>query len=94
MSLERILGLCIEVLRHNRLPMRRRTVVLKYTIGSMRTLAFSGYSATKAAIRNFARGWILDLKGKDIRMNVVSPGRPLRLARLTGWRKGQANPTH
>ncbi|MBM7045747.1 MULTISPECIES: SDR family oxidoreductase [Rhizobium] len=38
------------------------------------TPAFSVYSATKAAIRNFARNWILDLKDRRIRVNVVSPG--------------------
>lgn len=44
------------------------------TTGSIGTAAFSVYSATKAAIRNFARSWALDLKGKDIRVNVLSPG--------------------
>lgn len=34
----------------------------------------SVYSATKAAVRNFARSWIIDLKGRDIRINVLSPG--------------------
>ncbi|WBO23726.1 SDR family NAD(P)-dependent oxidoreductase [Sphingomonas abietis] len=38
------------------------------------TGAFSVYSATKAAVRNFARSWILDLKERHIRVNVVSPG--------------------
>jgi len=38
------------------------------------TPAFSVYSATKAAVRNFARSWILDLKDRHIRVNVVSPG--------------------
>lgn len=38
------------------------------------TQAFSVYSATKAAIRNLARSWALDLKGKGIRVNVLSPG--------------------
>jgi NAD(P)-dependent dehydrogenase (short-subunit alcohol dehydrogenase family) len=38
------------------------------------TAAFSIYSASKAAIRNLARSWILDLKDRDIRVNVVSPG--------------------
>jgi NAD(P)-dependent dehydrogenase (short-subunit alcohol dehydrogenase family) len=33
------------------------------TTGSMGTPAFSVYSATKAAVRNFARSWALDLKG-------------------------------
>jgi len=36
--------------------------------------AFSVYSATKAAIRNFARNWILDLKERRIRVNTLSPG--------------------
>jgi NAD(P)-dependent dehydrogenase (short-subunit alcohol dehydrogenase family) len=44
------------------------------TTGSMGTPAFSVYSATKAAIRNLARSWALDLKGTGIRVNVLSPG--------------------
>lgn len=36
--------------------------------------AFSVYSSTKAAVRNFARGWTSDLKELGIRVNVVSPG--------------------
>ncbi|MEB5920674.1 MULTISPECIES: SDR family NAD(P)-dependent oxidoreductase [Franconibacter] len=38
------------------------------------TPAFSVYSATKAAVRSFARNWILDLKERRIRVNAVSPG--------------------
>jgi NAD(P)-dependent dehydrogenase (short-subunit alcohol dehydrogenase family) len=38
------------------------------------THGFSVYSSTKAAIRSFARGWILDLKGRGIRVNVLAPG--------------------
>lgn len=34
----------------------------------------SVYSASKAAIRNFARSWALDLQGAGIRVNVLSPG--------------------
>ncbi|KTB60744.1 glucose 1-dehydrogenase [Pseudomonas allii] len=44
------------------------------TTGVMGTPAFSVYSATKAALRNFARSWALDLKGTGIRVNVLSPG--------------------
>ena len=44
------------------------------TAGSTGNPAFSVYSATKAAVRNFARNWILDLKDRHIRVNVVSPG--------------------
>jgi NAD(P)-dependent dehydrogenase (short-subunit alcohol dehydrogenase family) len=36
--------------------------------------AFSVYAATKAALRSFARTWSMDLKGRGIRINVVSPG--------------------
>ena len=32
------------------------------------------YSATKAAIRSFARSWTLDLQARKIRVNAVSPG--------------------
>jgi len=38
------------------------------------TPAFSVYSATKAAVRSFARNWTLDLKERKIRVNAVSPG--------------------
>jgi NAD(P)-dependent dehydrogenase (short-subunit alcohol dehydrogenase family) len=34
----------------------------------------SVYSATKAAVRSFARTWTTDLKDRGIRVNVVSPG--------------------
>jgi len=44
------------------------------TTGTMGTAAFSVYSASKAAIRNFARSWSLDLRGSGIRVNVLSPG--------------------
>src|ERR1700682_3891587 len=36
--------------------------------------AFSVYSATKAAVRSFARTWILDLKERKIRVNAISLG--------------------
>ena len=37
--------------------------------------ATSVYSATKAAIRSFARTWTADLKQRKIRVNTISPGR-------------------
>jgi NAD(P)-dependent dehydrogenase (short-subunit alcohol dehydrogenase family) len=36
--------------------------------------AFNIYSASKAAIRNFARDWIVDLEPRRIRVNVLIPG--------------------
>jgi NAD(P)-dependent dehydrogenase (short-subunit alcohol dehydrogenase family) len=35
---------------------------------------YTAYSATKAAMRSFARTWAADLKGRGIRVNTVSPG--------------------
>src|SRR3981189_602162 len=36
--------------------------------------ALSVYSATKAAVRSFARTWAVDLKDRKIRVNAISPG--------------------
>jgi NAD(P)-dependent dehydrogenase (short-subunit alcohol dehydrogenase family) len=36
--------------------------------------AFSVYSASKAALRSFARTWLNELKDRKIRVNVLSPG--------------------
>jgi len=44
------------------------------TTSVLGTPAFSIYSATKAAVRNLARSWTLDLKGRGIRVNVLAPG--------------------
>lgn len=62
------------------LPLLRdgASIVLTGSVtGSTGTAAFSIYSATKAAVRNLARSWTLDLKDRGIRVNVVSPG-PIR----------------
>ena len=49
-------------------------ILTSSTTGTAGTANFSVYSASKAAVRNFARSWILDLKDRNIRVNVVSPG--------------------
>ena len=43
----------------------------------------SVYGATKAAVRGLARGWAVDLTGRAIRVNVLSPG-PTRTPGLLG----------
>lgn len=43
-------------------------------VGSKGMSSNSVYSATKAALRSFARTWTTDLKSRRIRVNVVSPG--------------------
>jgi NAD(P)-dependent dehydrogenase (short-subunit alcohol dehydrogenase family) len=49
--------------------------------------AFGVYSATKAAIRSFARSMCVDLKGRGIRVNVISPGKIVteRYSNELGW---------
>src|SRR5215831_3389512 len=51
------------------------SIILTASIGGSK--GFQGasvYSATKAAIRSFARSWSVDLKHRKIRVNAVSPG--------------------
>jgi len=51
------------------------SVILTGSIASIKGLpSLSVYSASKAAVRSFARSWIADLKGRGIRINVMSPG--------------------
>jgi len=51
------------------------SVILNASIVASKGFAeWSVYSATKAAVRSFARTWSADLKGRDIRVNAVSPG--------------------
>lgn len=51
------------------------SIILNGSIASIKGFpAFSVYSASKAAVRSFARTWTVDLKGRGIRVNVLSPG--------------------
>jgi NAD(P)-dependent dehydrogenase (short-subunit alcohol dehydrogenase family) len=51
------------------------TIVLNASIVSSKGFPNMGvYSATKAAVRSFARTWTNELKDRKIRVNVVSPG--------------------
>ena len=51
------------------------SIILNASIVASRGLpANSVYSATKAAVRSFARTWTTDLKHRRIRVNAVSPG--------------------
>jgi len=43
-------------------------------VGSKGLSSNSVYSATKAAVRSFARTWTTDLKSRRIRVNAISPG--------------------
>ena len=51
------------------------SIILNASIVASKGLsANSVYSATKAAVRSFARSWTTDLKERRIRVNAVSPG--------------------
>jgi NAD(P)-dependent dehydrogenase (short-subunit alcohol dehydrogenase family) len=51
------------------------SVILTGSIADVKGFpAISVYSATKAAIRSFARTWTNELKGRRVRVNTISPG--------------------
>ncbi len=51
------------------------SIFLNGSIASMKGFPeFGVYSASKAAVRSFARTWLLELKDRGIRVNVLSPG--------------------
>ena len=51
------------------------SVILNASIVASKGLATNSvYSATKAAVRSFARTWTTDLKDRRIRVNAISPG--------------------
>ncbi|MFL1378820.1 SDR family NAD(P)-dependent oxidoreductase [Nocardiopsis protaetiae] len=48
-------------------------ILVGSTAGDRGVEAFGAYAASKAAVRSFARTWSTELKGRGIRVNVVSP---------------------
>jgi len=51
------------------------SIVLNSSVSNVLGLAgFTAYAASKAAVRNFARGWTMELKDRNIRVNCMSPG--------------------
>jgi NAD(P)-dependent dehydrogenase (short-subunit alcohol dehydrogenase family) len=56
------------------LPDGASIILMASTVASKGVENFSVYSATKAAIRSFARTWTADLKARKIRVNAISPG--------------------
>jgi NAD(P)-dependent dehydrogenase (short-subunit alcohol dehydrogenase family) len=68
-------GLLFAVQKALPLLTKGSSVILTGSIASIKGFpSFSVYNASKAAVRSFARSWIVDLKGRDIRINVLSPG--------------------
>ena len=59
------------------LPMIRNggSIVMNGSIASVKGMpGMSVYGASKAALRSFARTWLVELKDRKIRVNVMSPG--------------------
>jgi NAD(P)-dependent dehydrogenase (short-subunit alcohol dehydrogenase family) len=51
------------------------SIFLNGSIASIKGFpAFGVYSASKAAVRSFARTWLVELKERRIRVNILSPG--------------------
>jgi NAD(P)-dependent dehydrogenase (short-subunit alcohol dehydrogenase family) len=51
------------------------SIIMNGSIASVKGFAaFGVYNASKAAVRSFARTWTVDLKARNIRVNVLSPG--------------------
>jgi NAD(P)-dependent dehydrogenase (short-subunit alcohol dehydrogenase family) len=51
------------------------SIFLNGSIASIKGFpAFGVYAASKAAVRSFARTWLVDLKDRKIRVNILSPG--------------------
>jgi NAD(P)-dependent dehydrogenase (short-subunit alcohol dehydrogenase family) len=51
------------------------SIILNGSVGGSKGVGTTSvYSATKAAIRSFARTWTVDLKHRKIRINAISPG--------------------
>jgi NAD(P)-dependent dehydrogenase (short-subunit alcohol dehydrogenase family) len=68
-------GLLFTVQRALPLLTDGASIILNASIVASKGLpANSVYSATKAAVRSFARTWTTDLKDRRIRVNAVSPG--------------------
>ena len=68
-------GLLFTVQKSLPLMSEGSSIVLTASTTSIKgTPGLSVYSATKAAVRSFARNWTLDLKDRQIRVNAVSPG--------------------
>jgi NAD(P)-dependent dehydrogenase (short-subunit alcohol dehydrogenase family) len=51
------------------------SIILNGSVASVKgTAGFWIYGASKAALRNFVRGWSVELKDRRVRSNVLSPG--------------------
>jgi NAD(P)-dependent dehydrogenase (short-subunit alcohol dehydrogenase family) len=65
-------------------------IILTASIADIKAFPdISVYSATKAAVRSFARTWTNELKGRHIRVNAISPGH-IDTPVFDSWQRGDA----
>ena len=65
------------------------SIILNASAGASKGIEGSSiYSASKVAVRSFARTWTVDLKQRKIRVNAISPG-PIDTPMLSGWYRGR-----
>ena len=68
-------GLLFTVQKALRLMPDGGAIILNASIVASKGFSSNSvYSATKAAVRSFARTWTTDLKARHIRVNAISPG--------------------
>ena len=66
------------------------SIILNASIATIKGFpGISVYSATKAAVRSFARTWTNELRGRHIRVNALSPGH-IDTPIFEGWQQGEA----
>jgi NAD(P)-dependent dehydrogenase (short-subunit alcohol dehydrogenase family) len=66
------------------------SIILNGSIATIKGFPeISVYSATKAAVRSFARTWTNELRERRIRVNTISPGH-IDTPIFDGWQKGEA----
>jgi NAD(P)-dependent dehydrogenase (short-subunit alcohol dehydrogenase family) len=66
------------------------SIILNGSIAAIKGFpAISVYSATKAAVRSFARTWTNELRERRIRVNVISPGH-IDTPIFESWQQGDA----
>jgi len=65
-------------------------IILTASIATIKAFpSITVYSATKAAVRSFARTWTNELRDRQIRVNAISPGH-IDTPIFEGWQKGDA----
>ena len=66
------------------------SIILNASIATLKGFpGISVYSATKAAVRSFARTWTSELRDRRIRVNAISPGH-IDTPIFEGWQQGDA----